>query len=144
MPGFFKISEAANLAFYIMLLAAAHSGDTVRAKTYAEKLKASEAHISKVLQQLRRGNFLSSQRGPTGGFRMTRDADKIRLIEIYEAMEGRVEINGCLLNEQVCKKNGVDCVFHELTTDLNLSVLRFMSDTTLADLVIRYNSCYSV
>ena len=45
-------------------------------------------YLLKILQQLVRANVLRSKRGPRGGFFLARDAEKISMLEIIEAVDG--------------------------------------------------------
>ena len=40
------------------------------------------------MSQLAKANVLQSDRGPNGGFKLARAANKITLLEIYEAVHG--------------------------------------------------------
>ncbi len=45
-------------------------------------------YLLKILQQLVRANVLCSKRGPGGGFVLARDAKKISLLQVIEAVDG--------------------------------------------------------
>jgi len=45
-------------------------------------------YLLKILQQLVKGNILRSKRGPRGGFRLARPANKITMLQIIEAVDG--------------------------------------------------------
>jgi Rrf2 family protein len=45
-------------------------------------------YLLKILQQLVKGNILRSKRGPRGGFRLARPANKITMLQIIEAADG--------------------------------------------------------
>ena len=60
-------------------------------------------YLFKILQQLAKANILRSKRGPNGGFSLTRDASKISLLEIIEAVEGPM-VSNMRLSEHTNKK----------------------------------------
>lgn len=67
------------------------------ARALAGDLSLPGPFLAKILQTLGHAGILESQRGPTGGFRLARDADHIMLREIVLAMEGPEPFEECLL-----------------------------------------------
>ena len=45
-------------------------------------------YLLKILQQLVRANVLRSKRGPRGGFSLAKNATKINLLQVVEAVDG--------------------------------------------------------
>lgn len=101
MNTFISISEAASLAFHGMGLLAI-SGKRMSTKEMAEAINVSEAHLAKVFQRLVRCGFVTSSRGPGGGFELARPAESISLLDIYEAIEGQTDGGYCLLHQKEC------------------------------------------
>jgi Rrf2 family protein len=62
----------------------------------------SEAHFAKVMQALSRAGIVRSVRGPAGGTRLARKPDEINLLEVYEALDGPIAENRCLLSPKIC------------------------------------------
>ena len=60
-------------------------------------------YLLKILQQLVRGNVLRSKRGPNGGFVLDRDAKKISLLQVIEAVDGPM-VSKMHLSEHTNKK----------------------------------------
>lgn len=131
MSNVLKISDAASLALHTMVLLAADPHKTLTTKDIAGVLKASEAHLAKVLQRLGRAGLVSSQRGPRGGFTLGRDSAQITLLAIYEAVEGPLEIPTCLLSKPVC---GGHCILGGLLSRLGGEVASYFGQTRLSDL----------
>lgn len=50
------------------------------------------AYAAKIMTRLARSNLLRSDRGPRGGFRLTRDPEQISLLEIVEAVNGQTDL----------------------------------------------------
>lgn len=50
-------------------------------------------YLLKILLQLAKANILRSKRGPNGGFVLARDAKKISLLEVIEAVSGPMVSN---------------------------------------------------
>ncbi len=69
-------------------------------------------YLLKILQQLTRANVLRSKRGPGGGFILDRDAKKISLLQVIEAVDGPMVANMHLsehTNKEFSKNIEVAC-----------------------------------
>ena len=84
------------------------------------------------MQRLARAGLVDSSRGPQGGFRLGRPAYTIRLIEIYEAIEGPLNEGGCLLGEPIC--GGKVCVLGEVVQSVNRQIREYLAKTRLSQL----------
>ncbi|MCC6652856.1 MAG: Rrf2 family transcriptional regulator [Candidatus Eisenbacteria bacterium] len=133
MATLFKFSEAASLALHAMVLIAVRKGEVVKAREMSAAFRASGAHMSKVCQRLTRSGLLVAHRGVTGGFTLSRSAGRIRLYEVYEAIEGRVELFPCLFRKRHCAgKSKHDCVFGKRIMGYEKDFLRYLKTTTIA------------
>lgn len=101
MSKVFALSEAGSIAIHSMVLIA-QSDVKLNVIKIAERTGSSKHHVAKVLQRLVKDDFLISNRGPHGGFALKRDADQVSLLDIYESIEGRIEITACPMNNPVC------------------------------------------
>ena len=129
-----KISDAANLAIHAMAhIAGSDSNETHSVATIAAKQGVSEAHLSKVMQRLARAGLLASRRGPGGGFVLSRPAEKIALLEIYEAIDGPVGDSRCLLGREHCLLSR--CALGDLLHRVHKEVRQFLSSRRLSDLM---------
>lgn len=131
MQHLLKISEAASLALHTMGLLASRPGDRVSTRELAARLKVSEAHLAKVMQRLGRAGLVRSQRGPKGGFSLQRNPDDITLLEVYEATEGTLREQRCLLGNPICNGN---CILGGLLENVGAEVREYFSTTRLSDL----------
>lgn len=138
MPNVLRISEAASLALHTTVLLAANSGELLSTREIASTLKMSAAHLSKVLQRLARHGLVESIRGPKGGFSLARSPAKITLLEVYEAIEGRMGDADCLLSERLC--DGKNCIMGSLLKDTNRQVRNYLSKTKLSGVTNAYRS----
>ena len=78
---------------------------------------------------------MRSVRGPSGGYRLNRPAEKISFLDVFEAVEGRVVLSGCPLGKEKCFFE--KCVFsgqlNRITKDLyesmrGLNMAAFIDD----------------
>jgi Rrf2 family protein len=131
--GPFRVSEAANLGLHALAVIAASSEPVTRTREIAARLKASAAHLAKVMMALEHAGLVTGTRGPAGGYRLNRPARQISLREIYEAIEGPMQARECLFGEPVCKAGG--CALSDYFGKLNRDVARTLEHTRLTDLV---------
>ena len=131
--GPFRVSEAANLGLHALAVIAAGPEPIARTREIAARLKASAAHLAKVMAALEHAGLVTGTRGPTGGYRLNRPARQISLREIYEAVEGPMRARACLFSEPVCEAEG--CALSNYFGKLNREVMRTLQRTRLTDLV---------
>ncbi|MDD3717679.1 MAG: Rrf2 family transcriptional regulator [Actinomycetota bacterium] len=130
MKSMLNISEAYSLALHAMsMVGAEKNGAAVTAHDIASRLGVSEAHLSKVLQRLVRARILRSSRGPGGGFSLNRPAVEITLRDIYEGVEGPLQLEDCLIGTQIC--GGKSCVFDDLIHKVNSDFKNYLEHTTV-------------
>lgn len=132
MNSVLKISEASSIAFH-SLGVLAHSEKKLNVKEISEHINASVNHLSKVMQRLVKSGIVGSTRGPHGGFYLVKKPDKITLLDIYEIIEGEIQLHGCPLS------NGTDCPFKEcmfggITLEITKKFKDFMSAKTIAEI----------
>jgi Rrf2 family transcriptional regulator, nitric oxide-sensitive transcriptional repressor len=130
----FHLSEAANLAIHALNHLASNSDlQPISTIQVAEALGASNNHLSKVFQRLTKVGLVTSIRGPRGGFCLAWDPKDVTLLEIYEAIDGPLGKDSCLLGHEECDRE--TCVFGGLVTNIQSQVDKYFSNTTLADLI---------
>ena len=88
------------------------------------------AYFSKVMSQLAKARILQSDRGPKGGFRLSRPPNKITLFEIYEAVEGTLD-PGEAYEVSASMRKGINDAIARATS----AIAKRLSMTTLTDLM---------
>ncbi|MBN1867419.1 Rrf2 family transcriptional regulator [Candidatus Sumerlaeota bacterium] len=136
MSKILNFSDAASLAMHTAVFLASAQAvrepEPLTVSRIASTLDASEAHLSKVLQRLGKAGIVISSRGPRGGFVLARPADKITLLEVYEAIEGAFVEADCLLRSPVCQ--GASCILGRLLRNVNGEVRQYLEKKNLSDL----------
>ena len=94
----------------------AKSKTPVNANYIASITGFSKNHIAKILQQLSKNNFLTSSRGPLGGYILKKDPQKTNLYEIYRVFEGEISMDYCKHECNSCPFE--KCVFDGITQEL--------------------------
>lgn len=60
---------------------------SVTSELLAVSVNTNATFIRQILSQLRDAGLVTSQRGPTGGFSLSRDPDQISLLAVYQALD---------------------------------------------------------
>jgi Rrf2 family protein len=131
MSRFPSISEASSIAIHSLAFVAGSKGP-INVNRLAIETGFSKNHISKIMQTLVKHGYLSSGRGPKGGFEMHRNADDISLLEIVELIEGKREGNYCGISEDRCPFNA--CVFGELPGEFDRKFREFYSGRSIGEI----------
>jgi len=128
MSKIFALSEAASIAIHSVVLIA-RSKEGINAVKIADFTGFSKNHIAKVLQRLVKSDLLKSVRGPSGGFTMKKDPKDLTLLDIYQAIEGPIEVSDCPLAYEIC--NFERCLMGNVINRLTSEFRKFLEDQTL-------------
>jgi Rrf2 family protein len=128
MAKIFSISEAASIAIHSMVLIARNKNG-INAVKIAEQTGSSKNHISKVTQRLVKEDLLKSVRGPSGGFTLKKSPADITLLDIYQSIEGPLEITDCPLANEVCHFD--QCLMGNVINKMTIELKRFLKEQTL-------------
>jgi Rrf2 family protein len=123
-----QFSEAAFIALHGMVIIA-KSDDMVNVIQISDQLNSSKHHVAKVMQRLVKDGYLNSHRGPTGGFTMRKKPENINLLEVYESIEGKIEIEDCPLDNPICPFSR--CIFNKVTRKMTEDFVEYMQGETL-------------
>lgn len=85
--------------------------------------------MAKIMQRLAKDNYLTSHRGPTGGFTMKKRPEEITFLEIYEAIEGPIEITPCPLEKPICPFG--KCIMDNVTKHMTTEFRDYLKGQTL-------------
>jgi Rrf2 family protein len=107
----------------------ARNENGINAVKIAEQTGSSKNHISKVAQRLVKNDLLKSVRGPSGGFTLKKSPSDITLLEIYESIEGPLEITDCPMANEVCHFD--QCLMGNVVNKMTLEFKRFLKEQTL-------------
>lgn len=98
------LSQKAQYAIRVVLYLAAKGAEAhpLRADHLAAVLNLPPAFLAKVMQELVRKGFISSVKGPSGGFFLTEAQRRQTLKELILALDGEALFKGCMLGLPEC------------------------------------------
>jgi len=135
-----NISEAASIAMHGMIMIAQTSAVT-NVNTIAEQTKSSRHHVAKIMQRLVKDDFIVSQRGPKGGFALKKPANEISFLDIFESIEGKIDIISCPVGKETCIFSL--CFLQNVTHKMSIEFHNYMKTTLLSEYALPENRIIS-
>ncbi len=68
----------------------------------SEEYKIPRSFLAKILQKLVKGKIVRSYRGVKGGFSLAKPPKEISLLDVLEAIEGKLSVNVCISDRKKC------------------------------------------
>jgi FeS assembly SUF system regulator len=101
-----RVAKLTDYATVVMTVLAAHQVGApevvLSATELAERAGLETPTVAKVLKPLAQAGLVSAARGANGGYRLSRPAAAIGLIEIVEALEGPLGMTECSVHSGNC------------------------------------------
>jgi Rrf2 family iron-sulfur cluster assembly transcriptional regulator len=91
------------------------------------------SYLEQLFGKLRRHALVASVRGPGGGYRLARPADKVSVADIILAVDEPLDATQCAGMENC--RDDKRCMTHNLWANLNEKLYDYLSSVTLQDLV---------
>ena len=127
--------NAANTSFFLSLHSTIYlcreSNRYITTQEIAERLNASANHLQKIHQRLVKGGILIGQRGPSGGFRLNKPADKITLLELYCAVKNERKSVRCMMAGSVQNAPG-GCILGDFFDLIDRLIINQLKTLTVA------------
>ncbi len=115
-------------------LAALPAGRTIKARDLAQDLEIPEQYLAKILSQLVRKRFVTSTKGPNGGFALAVDPGKVTLYRIMAATDSLSSLEDeCVMGLRSCS-SATPCAFHHSWLEFKEQVVAKAQKLTLAEL----------
>ena len=125
----------------LTFLAKREENEPVQISVIADSENISQKFLESILLSLRKSGLLGSKKGKGGGYYLLKEADEIKVAEIYRILEGPIAMVPCVsLNfyEKCddCPDESV-CSVHKLMIQVRDNTLNILENTTLEDITIR-------
>jgi Rrf2 family transcriptional regulator, cysteine metabolism repressor len=132
-----KISTRTRYGVRAMFeLAMEYGKGPLQTRTIAEREDISNKYLEQLVAVLKSAGLIRSIRGPRGGYVLVDPPAKVRLLEIFVALEGPIQPVDCLEHETYCPRCAT-CVTRGVWAEIQKSVTNVLENTTLQDLVDR-------
>ncbi len=99
----------------------------------SEEYKIPRSFLAKILQKLVKAKIVRSSRGVKGGFSLARQARDITVLEVLEAIEGKLALNICVSDKKKCSFSK-HCPSHLLWLNVQAKVVDTLKKSNFEDL----------
>ncbi|MFT5598527.1 MAG: Rrf2 family iron-sulfur cluster assembly transcriptional regulator [Urechidicola sp.] len=93
------------------------------------------SYLEQLFSKLRKHGLVTGVRGPGGGYRLAKTADKISIADIIQSVDEKLDMTKCG-GKGDCSK-GEKCLTHQLWFDLSCRLYEFLSGIKLDQYVNR-------
>jgi Rrf2 family protein len=138
-----RLGEGVEWAIHCCaLLAVLPAGATLPASRLAEFHEVPPAYLAKHLQALRQAGLVASSAGRHGGYRLSRPADQITLLDVVQAVEGSqrafrcTEIRRCGPSAVAARHYTAPCGITEAMHEAEDAWRASLRRRTVADIVV--------
>lgn len=128
MSSFLTFSSAVSIAIHGIVMIS-RSSTILNVSQISEAMGCSSHHVAKVMQMMTRLGFITSKRGVNGGFVMAKDPNQISLMDVYEAVEGKLDESTCIAPSKKCPFGS--CLLCGIKKDMNEHLANILRSRTL-------------
>ena len=100
----------------------------------AAELDVPANYLSKILHTLSRAGLVNSERGPGGGYRLARPADRLSIADVVGAIDPNALESRCLLGRRDCPGRH-PCLAHDRWFRATEPITAFFRETMVSELL---------
>lgn len=132
-----RLSQAGDYAIRgVMHMVPSPQGTIFLVREVAEKCSIPRPFLAKIFQTLARSGVLRSHQGSGGGFSLARAADAIPLLEVVEAIEGKIVLHDCIYKiEQGLCETPAEETMGKVWKAAQEGMLKVLQETSIAAMV---------
>jgi Rrf2 family transcriptional regulator, iron-sulfur cluster assembly transcription factor len=119
----------------LMCLARRPAGSVVMIDEVSREEHIPKSFAAKIFQSLAKAGLVKSNRGTGGGFTLLKQPGAVTVLEVIEAIEGKIAFQRCLAEEEPKCEHSGGCALCGLFEQAQDRVKDVFSRTTLADLM---------
>ncbi len=130
-----KIVNISNASFIALhsLAYVASCKKVIIIQKISETIKIAESHVAKLIQTHLKFGYLKSTRGPKGRLVLIKSPINISLLEIFELIEGSLQIDNCPTQCKMCSFK--TCIFGGLPQKMSLEFQKYMQNKALEQFI---------
>tara|TARA_B100001996_G_scaffold319469_1_gene263307 strand:+ start:117 stop:542 length:426 start_codon:yes stop_codon:yes gene_type:complete len=93
-------------------------------------------YLEQIFLKLKNKNIVHSVRGANGGYKLIKEPSKIKLSEIFNAVDEKIKTLNCNKHSKKgCNGKSTKCVTHNLWEELEIYINNFFENKNLSDLI---------
>jgi len=121
-------------------LAGSYGNGPLSVRAIAQEERLPVKYLERLFVTLKGAGLVTAVRGAGGGYVLTRGPEDIRLLDVFEVLEGPPDPVECLQPEVACPHETA-CVTRDLWHEVSEAVSNVLADHTLADLTGTPHPC---
>lgn len=129
-----NITQESDYAIRALMILSTNNA-VLDASSISEKGKIPNRFLLKLLRKLCKAHIVKSYRGVNGGYLLDKQPKEINLLNVIEAIEGKIAINRCLYDQETCNasKNG-KCAVHRALFNVQSKLCEELEKINFEDL----------
>lgn len=128
------ISKTSQYAIQSMVyMATKPQNSPVFCSEISQQLQMPAPYLSKIMQTLCRAGIVESIRGRMGGYYLSKDPEKISLLQVLQAVDGDEYSRDCVLGLKICSDETA-CPMHEKWKPIKEEVTKMLAEKNLVAL----------
>lgn len=128
-----RISKLTDYGTVVMTYLAREKDRLHAVSEIAAEIRLAAPTVSKILKQLAHEGLVVSHRGVKGGYALARRPEQISMVEIIDALEGRVGLTECGSTPGLCAQES-GCTIRTNWQRINGAVREALAGVTLAEM----------
>jgi Rrf2 family cysteine metabolism transcriptional repressor len=128
-----QVSKSLDYAVRSLTYIAKEKASVFTIRDISQKQHIPQNYLAKIMRKLVQKGLLSSSPGPEGGYSLRKPTEDISLKDIYEAIEGDMQLIDCMEKNVVCELFN-SCTQRSVWDHLQLNTLTFLNDISVKDI----------
>lgn len=129
-----EITRKTDLAVRALVTLRDH-GVKSKAQALADAVGTTTGYLSQVMAPLVSQRWVRSEPGPTGGYVLAADLNHVTVLDVIEAVEGKIDYTRCVLIDRPCGESG-ECALHTPWARARAELVRELQKETVASIVL--------
>lgn len=130
----FQINARVDYGLMIMFELAKKPKQVTPVTSIAKRMQVSSIYLIQIAQSLFKAGLIKSQEGARGGYYLAKPAGQISVLQILEALEGKIEVN-CAVNQAHKCPNISGCQIRSIWGEILPDIKIVLKKRSLASLL---------
>jgi Rrf2 family iron-sulfur cluster assembly transcriptional regulator len=126
----------------VLFLCRKGKGVLTARKEIALAMDIPEPFLGKIAQQLARAGIVEIVQGAGGGLRLSRDPKEVTLLDVVEAVIGRIFLNDCILRPESCNRSS-ECEVHKVWVKARDGLRQTLGEASFAEILEGNGECFA-
>ena len=127
------LTKNTDYAIRALLVLTADSGKLLSAREISQRQKIPYQFLRGIMQKLIKHEFISSKEGVNGGFKISKDPEDIKVIDIVRIFQGDLQLINCMFRKEICH-NRKTCVLRKELKRIEKIICREFEDISIYSL----------